>query len=157
MENYGYYPNYGYNQQQNQGVQQSSNVMAATNCDFINVNGPEQIREYVVRPGQTVYFLDNNQPIMYNKSADSFGITTTKAYRMDEISFESLIRPTAVEPASDLVSRDEFNGLATDIRSLLDKINKQDEALKSLEEKFSANDDNHDKSQKRNNDRRNNR
>lgn len=97
------YSNQGYNGNQPRNFYN-------TNCDFINVNGPQQVREYIVNPGQKVYFMDNNNPLMYVKQADNFGVTKTTACKLTEVDFDSLLAPPP-SPAQIGVSKEDFNKL----------------------------------------------
>lgn len=106
-----------------------NNEIRNCNCDFINVPGPEQVKECIVRPGQKIYFIDNNRPLMYTKEANNFGTTETKAYTVQEIDFEELMRQVNNDSNGNPVSREEF-------AMLIDKIKSNDELIASLSEKI---------------------
>lgn len=45
-----------------------------TNCDWVFVSGIQQVRDSVLMPGQNIYFLDNNNSMIYQKiSEGEFG------------------------------------------------------------------------------------
>lgn len=131
-------PQYMGNQQPNnfQPQPNQQQIQIQSNCDFITVPGPEHVKEYIVRPNQKLFFLDSNRPILYVKEADSVGITKTEAMRLDKIDFESLFSNKT--ESSGVVSLDDFNALAGDIRSLINQVNNQSETIKNLEEEISS-------------------
>lgn len=98
------------------------------NCDFVNVTDPGQVKEFIVRPGQKIYFLDNNRPLMYTKEANNFGTTDTRAYKVTEVDFEELVRQMN-EPQNNCITRDE-------LRMLFDRLNANDDAISSLAQKI---------------------
>lgn len=104
--------------------QPQNQVPMDCNCDFIVVPGPQAVKDFVVRPNQKRYFLDANNPIMYVKSADSFGMSDTKAYRTETISFDDLIRQDAVSTFPG-VQREEYDGLVS-------KMNQMEETLRQF-------------------------
>lgn len=104
--------------------QPQNQVPMDSNCDFIVVPGPQAVKDFVVRPNQKRYFLDANNPIMYVKSADSFGMSDTKAYRTEPISFNDLIRQDAVSSFPG-VQREEYD-------SLVSKMNQMEETLRQF-------------------------
>lgn len=104
--------------------QPQNQVPIDCNCDFIVVPGPQAVKDFVVRPNQKRYFLDANNPIMYVKSADSFGMSDTKAYRTEPISFDDLIRQDAVSTFPG-VQREEYDGLVS-------KMNQMEETLRQF-------------------------
>lgn len=68
-----------------------------TNCDFIQVSGIEQVREHIVFPGQKLYFLDNNKPLMYTKEANSLGTTNIETYSVTKVEETEAIRQPSNE------------------------------------------------------------
>lgn len=104
--------------------QPQNQVPIDCNCDFIVVPGPQAVKDFVVRPNQKRYFLDANNPIMYVKSADSFGMSDTKAYRTEPISFDDLIRQDAVSTFPG-VQREEYDNLVA-------RMNQTDDLIKQL-------------------------
>lgn len=104
--------------------QPQNQVPMDCNCDFIVVPGPQAVKDFVVRPNQKRYFLDANNPIMYVKSADAFGMSETKAYRTEPISFDDLIRQDAVSTFPG-VQREEYDGLVS-------KMNQMEETLRQF-------------------------
>lgn len=115
---YPMYPNSGYPQNYPQNYPQPQSCEAGSNCDFINVNGVNQVLEHVVKPGQKLYFLDNNKPIMYTKEANSLGTTVTKAFAVSEIDIDTLInKPNEAISMSD-VSRELLDEMRCKIEIL---------------------------------------
>lgn len=89
-----------------------------SNCDFINVNGVNQVLEHVVKPGQKLYFLDNNKPIMYTKEANSLGTTVTKAFSVSEIDLDTLINKPNEAISMSEVSRELLDEMRCKIEDL---------------------------------------
>lgn len=119
---YNYYPTSQMPQPPNQ--QPQNQIPMDCNCDFIVVPGPQAVKDFVVRPNQKRYFLDANNPIMYVKSADSFGMSDTKAYRTEPILFDDLLRQDAASTFPG-VQRDEYN-------DLVNRLNRMDETLRQF-------------------------
>ena len=64
----------------------------SSNCDFITVSGIQQVKEAVLKPNQTVYFLDANRPIMYKKTAQGDFGSEIHIYRMTQITADELMQ-----------------------------------------------------------------
>ena len=86
------------------------------NCEWIYVNGIAGVREHIVQPNQTLYFLDNNDPVFYCKSADNFGTAKIKTYRFNEVTEQS--HQTAVSPQPDETVKSEI----AEIKNRLDRL-----------------------------------
>lgn len=86
---------------QPQGEQQK------TNCQWIPVNGISQVQDHIVQPNQQLYFLDNNNPIFYVKSADGFGTAKTEAYRFEKINDEPEIKTSEIDEIKKRLDRIE--------------------------------------------------
>lgn len=97
-------------------------MQVMSNCDFIKVSGPKQVEEFVVNGGYTVYFLDNNKPIMYVKKASEFGPTNTRYYRIDEIDKNEL---------KHIMNEDEVTSEESKLSSENDNLRAEVDSLKS--------------------------
>lgn len=85
------FPNYTPQMQQVQQVQQPQPVPEKkTNCEWIHVNGIQQVKDHIVQPQQTLYFLDNNAPVFYVKAADNFGTCKIDAFKMQKIDVDTM-------------------------------------------------------------------
>lgn len=134
------YPNAGYPQNYPQNYPQPQSCEVGSNCDFINVNGVNQVLEHVVKPGQKLYFLDNNKPIMYTKEANSLGTTVTKAFAVSEIDIDTLInKPNEAISMSD-VSREELDEMRCKLTICENQITEILNTLKSSSANTSEND-----------------
>lgn len=104
------------------GFQQ--NDVKRTNAEWIFVNGIQQVREHIVQPNQTLYFMDNNSPAIYCKTADNFGTTQLKAYRLEEINpdygFQSNVQPN------------DESELRQEISMLREQIERHEKAISEL-------------------------
>lgn len=116
------YNTYGFNPYTNQAQQmqqvpvpEQPVMQKFTNCEWIFVNGIQQVKDHIVQPNQTFYFLDNNDPVLYQKKADNLGSSQIKAYKMVEIDLNQAVN--AVTPETN-VTKDEINALAARISQL---------------------------------------
>lgn len=105
------YNTYGFNPYPNQAQQ----MQKITNCEWIFVNGIQQVKDHIVQPNQTFYFLDNNDPVLYQKKADNLGSSQIRAYKMIEIDLNQA--ENALTPETN-VTKDEINALAARISQL---------------------------------------
>lgn len=158
-----YYNMYGNNRyaQPMQQIPQPSPPQPAqemTNCDFIKVSGPKQVADYIVNGGWTVYFLDNNKPIMYVKKAREFGPTTVRYYKIEEIDSAELERMINDDPITGnhervqqpnqdiLVSREEFDLMKQELQDyksnlskIINTLNNNCSDIRILQDMFSKN------------------
>lgn len=120
--NYNYNPYVSYQpaQMMQPQPQPMQSEQKRTNADFIYVNGINQVREHIVQPNQSLYFMDNNAPIFYIKIADSFGTTQLKSYRFEEINPDS-----EEKIAENTISREEFENLKIEIENLKKNLKSQ--------------------------------
>lgn len=91
-----------------QQTMQAPQEQRRSNADFIPVSNIQQVREHIVQPNQMLYFMNNNVPEFYIKSADNFGTTQLKAYSFTEINPD---KPAPSTVDSSVISRDEFEAL----------------------------------------------
>ncbi|MGM9683219.1 MAG: hypothetical protein ACI3XQ_06450 [Eubacteriales bacterium] len=101
MQGYPYF-NGAYSQPQ---FRQQQSQQPPTNVNWIQVNGIDGARNITVQPGNTIWAMDNNEPVFYVKSADSMGVASLKAYRFTEI------QPGETAKSEEYVTRKEFNDL----------------------------------------------
>jgi hypothetical protein len=116
------YNTYGFNPYQQQQIPQQiqqpepQQIQKRSNCEWIFVNGMQQVKEHIVQPNQTFYFLDNNDPVLYEKKADNLGSSQIKAYRMTEVN------PNEINQSGNInvpdVTKDDINALAARISQL---------------------------------------
>lgn len=126
----GAYNNYTSPQPQNPNfIPNQNGNFQNSNCDFVNVPGPEQVKEFIVRPGQKVYFLDNNQPLMYTKEANNFGTTETKAFLVNEVDFAQILNKASGVSENQGVTKTEY-------AELVERMNKTDTVLAGIMEKL---------------------
>lgn len=76
------YPYYGYQNPQNGYMQASYQNSYQTN--FVRVQNENEARSYPVAPGNSVTFVDEGQPYIYTKTADSSQLGTShfEKYRL---------------------------------------------------------------------------
>lgn len=87
MPSGGYAPSYQSMPQYPQASAQLVQVQEQrrTNAEWIPVSSVQQVREHIVQPNQTLYFMNNNKAEFYVKTSDSFGTPTFKAFQFEEI------------------------------------------------------------------------
>lgn len=56
-----------------------------TNISWVYVNGVQGAREQIVQPGQTIWMMDNNDPVIHVKAVDGMGTATLKSFQLVEI------------------------------------------------------------------------
>lgn len=97
-----------------------------TNCNFINVSSPQQVKEFNVKAGDKIYFLDVSRPLQYVKEADNMGVCSISCCELKPIDFNSLFATPTSENA---VSKDDF-------KAFMDSINRRFEALEHQNQRF---------------------
>lgn len=131
------YPTYGYGVSPTPGPTRNNVApMYDTNCNFIYVDSPRQVTEFIVNPNQTRYFMDNNEPYMYIKSADQTGITKTDACKLEKVDFDSLINP-APAPIQNGVSKEDFDNLIGMVSALAKRIDDLEQPKEIIREPLS--------------------
>lgn len=93
---------------------QNANDFRRTNAEWIQVNGIQQVRDHIVQPNQQLWFMDNNTPTIYVKTADNFGTTQLKMYRIEEIREGSM--PSDNDSVNQ-ISRQEFDELKNRVQA----------------------------------------
>lgn len=86
-----------------------------SNVNWIYVNGIKGAKEQMVRPGEVLWMMDNNNAVIYAKSADMAGAVTLKAFDINERSLESLEN-------DDYVSKTEFVKMSQQIEILAQNV-----------------------------------
>ena len=56
-----------------------------TNISWVYVNGVQGARDQIVQPGQTVWMMDNNDPVIHVKAVDGMGTATLKSFQLVEL------------------------------------------------------------------------
>ncbi len=132
--NYGgtYIPNYNFQnpyqqfnpnltQQQSQSQNQQS---SATNTNKIFVSGIDDVKSKPLSANSDFIFLDNDKPILYQKTVDSKGQFEVKAFEIHEIKPQERQKEDNSINLSDYVTLTEFEALKGQIDELKNKITK---------------------------------
>lgn len=132
--NYGgtYIPNYNFQnpyqqfnpnltQQQSQSQNQQS---SATNTNKIFVSGIDDVKSKPLSANSDFIFLDNDKPILYQKTVDSKGQFEVKAFEIHEIKPQERQKEDNSINLSDYVTLTEFEALKGQIYELKNKITK---------------------------------
>lgn len=132
--NYGgtYIPNYNYQnpyQQFNpnltqQQTQPQNQQPSATNTNKIFVSSLDDVKSKSLPANSDFIFLDNDKPILYQKTVDSKGQFEVKAFEINEIKAQdNQKRPDTIN-LSNYVTLTEFEALKGQIDELKNKITK---------------------------------
>lgn len=83
---YGQYPQCGMNYNNGYSMQGSQMLQEQprNSAELIRISNIQQAREFVVPPNTVKYFLNTVDRELYAKSADSFGITSFKASKLND-------------------------------------------------------------------------
>lgn len=132
--NYGgtYIPNYNYQnpyqqfnpnltQQQTQPQNQQS---SATNTNKIFVSSIDDVKSKSLPANSDFIFLDNDKPILYQKTVDSKGQFEVKAFEINEIKAQDNQKQPDMINLSNYVTLTEFEALKGQIDELKNKITK---------------------------------
>ena len=132
--NYGgtYIPNYNYQnpyQQFNpnltqQQTQQQNQQSSATNTNKIFVSSLDDVKSKSLPANSDFIFLDNDKPILYQKTVDSKGQFEVKAFEINEIKAQEKAKEDNSINLSNYVTLTEFEALKRQIDELKNKITK---------------------------------
>lgn len=121
FSNMDYY-NYG-NQLNPQFPQMQLQQPQAQQCPcnmLIYSQGKEAAKAYPMAPERTGFFLDDQGPYLYRKTTDKYGRTVEfKSFRLEEEPEEEI-----VSPASNIVTKDEFDKFTNDINGSIQNLMK---------------------------------
>lgn len=132
--NYGgtYIPNYNYQnpyQQFNpnltqQQTQPQNQQPSATNTNKIFVSSLDDVKSKSLPANSDFIFLDNDKPILYQKTVDSKGQFEVKAFEINEIKAQDSQKQPDTINLSNYVTLTEFEALKGQIDELKNKITK---------------------------------
>lgn len=132
--NYGgtYIPNYNYQnpyQQFNpnlaqQQTQQQNQQSSATNTNKIFVSSLDDVKSKSLPANSDFIFLDNDKPLLYQKTVDSKGQFEVKAFEIHEIKPQEKQKEDNSINLSNYVTLTEFEALKGQIDELKNKITK---------------------------------
>ena len=133
--NYGgtYIPNYNFqnpyqqfnpNLTQQQMQPQNQQASSATNTNKIFVSSIEDVKSKPLSANSDFIFLDNDRPILYQKTVDGKGQFEVKAFEIREIKPQERQKEDNSINLSDYVTLTEFEALKGQIDDLKNKITK---------------------------------
>lgn len=132
--NYGgtYIPNYNFQnpyQQFNQNLTQQqtqpqNQQPSATNTNKIFVSSLDDVKSKSLPANSDFIFLDNDKPILYQKTVDSKGQFEVKAFEINEIKAQDSQKQPDTINLSNYVTLTEFEALKGQIDELKNKITK---------------------------------
>lgn len=118
----GYTQPYGYNPYP-QSVSPTQNTLPqtiSTNTNKVFVNGVEDVRNYRLPPNSDYTFLDNDKPLLYQKTVDGKGQFEVKVFDITPHK-ESEVSSNAPN-LNDYVLRSDFDKLSAELIQLKNKI-----------------------------------
>ena len=104
--NYNAYPNYanqgnGYANMQsnymNNNMYNQGQVQKPTFLPLTFTNGVEGAKGYIVPANTTIYLIDSDNPILYEKSSDFQGKCILNAYKLEKVDLENIGKKSNVE------------------------------------------------------------
>ena len=127
MNNYNYQPQYYQQMQQRPMMQQQPQQVEQTASPFKNVMflNAKEVAGRIVDPNTTELFIDRDEKIAYVKSADQMGFSTTKAYRLEELTEDEqngLSTPKISVNMEDYVKKDAFENFTKRLSDKLGQI-----------------------------------
>ena len=108
--------NYNYQQPQPQPMQQQPQQPQSQYLPLGFTNGLIGAKAFIVMPNQTVFLKDSDEGsnLLFEKSADSNGKYTLKAYQLSEVKLDDICKPiTNVQPQQDLLTKKDLQSFAT--------------------------------------------
>jgi len=103
-------------QNQNNGLQPNNNV----GTNKIYVNGIEDVKSRMTPANSSYIFLDNDNPVIYDKTVDPTGKMTVKAYQIIPVEEKPVQKQPAID-MSEFVKRTEFEKLKAEIEKFKKK------------------------------------
>lgn len=94
------------------------------NTNKIFVNGLEDARNRYVPAGGSAMFLDNDKPLLYDKTVDSKGQFEVKIFDISEHKDHSDLKPDSSIDLSRYVLKSDLEPLESEIRHIKDMMNK---------------------------------
>lgn len=127
--NYGNYPygnpyqpfqNNSYNQQP-QAMQPQQTQQPIPFMPLTFTSGLVGAKAYIVAPNQTVFLKDSdtNSNLLFEKSADSYGRYTLKAYELNEINIDEIGKEKVSKSNIEYITKEEFEAFKQQINSML--------------------------------------
>ena len=108
--------NYNYQQPQPQPMQQQPQQPQSQYLPLGFTNGLIGAKAFIVMPNQTVFLKDSDEGsnLLFEKSADSNGKYTLKAYQLTEVKLDDIGKPiTNIQPQQDLLTKKDLQSFAT--------------------------------------------
>ena len=116
--NQNYNNNYGY------GAFQPNYYQQPKLNQYDWVNGISGAKAYQVMPNQTMLLMDSDNPIVFMKTADSYGKGTLRYFKLIEVKEEDLRQQPKSDPNSNYVLKSDFEALNQKYDDLSKKIEK---------------------------------
>lgn len=118
-----------FNQQAQQNAQQMQNTQTPqpptiTNTNKIYVSGIDDVKGRFLSPNSDVLFIDNDKPILYQKTVDSKGQFEIKTFEIKPLEAQEKPKEESTINYKEFVTKDEFKPLQAKIEALNEKIEK---------------------------------
>lgn len=99
---------------QNQMVQNMQQPQQTNNIQFALIPSREVAQNATAEKGQTIYMMNQNNPEIYMKAADGFGLQSTRYFKLVEFNpeQENQQNQQSMQQNVDYIPREEFNQFA---------------------------------------------
>lgn len=124
---------------QNPALNGQNNVMSnmqtqqsvSNNIQFALIPSREVAQNATAEKGQTIYMMNQNNPEIYMKAADGFGLQSTRYFKLVEFNPEQEKQQNQqmISQNVDYIPRDEFNQFTTAVSTDIANLNQQIVAL----------------------------
>lgn len=112
--------------QQQQQLQQTPQPTGVTNTNKIYVSGIDDVKGKVLAPNSDILFIDNDKPLLYQKTVDSKGQFEIKVFDICPHIEQEMAKPEDAINLSNYVLKSDLEPLQAEIKALNAKISKMD-------------------------------
>lgn len=115
------------------------NQQVSSNMDFIPVSSEEEAEKYIVQKGQTLWFRHSSEPEIYVKSVSSIGEPNFGAYNLIKKEKKDQKEDEQNINKVEFVTVEKLDTFESNIKSIMNEINKHIESVEQKIEKMSKN------------------
>lgn len=94
-------------------------VNPPSNQQIQSVSGYAGAKSYYLPASSSVVLMENDKPFFFIKATDANGVETIKKYRFEEVEIDEL----QTNNSPDYVSKEDFNALSDQVKTLLSRLN----------------------------------
>ena len=122
---YPQYGNYGYQTQYQRPIMQQEQEQSIAPFRRVMFLNAKEVAGRIIDPNTTELFIDRDSKIAYVKSADQMGFSSTKAYRLEELTEDEqngLSSPKFEPNMEDYVKKETFDSFTKRLSDKLGQI-----------------------------------